>query len=365
MSEPKSPHPSPVPADPPRLADEEGTAAKLLRDADDEYRGGLDQRRAWRRLKQPRARGVSPLAAAGAAAAVVLLAYGLNYAERTRAEGPERELTKEPMGPTLAAVRAQDAAPAASVAESAEAARLELGSDSPSEESGRPQPSSRRTAPQPDGTGLPSAAASGGVPSDAECRQRAAASAEDGAVCYALVARGSDLGGEVALFELSRLHLERLQNAARALDLADEHRRRFPNGALRAEAEWVAVRAAFELGKDAQALARSEALLAAPWGRALAAELHWLRGRIYEERQNDCARAVTEYVALVGETSARADAAELRRARCLETLGRHGDAVSAYTRYLSRAEPRQAAEAQRRLDSLKKGEEGHERNGHE
>jgi hypothetical protein len=156
----------------------------------------------------------------------------------------------------------------------------------------------------------------------------------------------------VALYEAARLTAERLREPSRALALLEEHEKRFSNGAMRGEVAWLRVQSLRDLGRLDEALARSEALLSSPEGRALASELHWLRGRIYQDGRADCGRAASEFVALVGEPGARGDDAELRRARCLEQLGRNDDAAAAYQRYLARADARHAAEARARLSAL-------------
>jgi hypothetical protein len=61
---------------------------------------------------------------------------------------------------------------------------------------------------------------------------------------------------------------------------------------------------------------------------------------------------VSELVALVGEPGERGDEAELRRARCLEKLGRSTDARAAYQHYLERPDARNGQEARRRLSDL-------------
>jgi hypothetical protein len=135
------------------------------------------------------------------------------------------------------------------------------------------------------------------------------------------------------------------------LALLDEHKKRFPDGAMRGEVDWLRVQALERLGRLDDALGESEKLLATPAGRTLASELHMVRGRIYDGR-SDCGRAASEFVALVGEPGALGDEAELRRAECLEKLGRSDDAAAAYSQYLRRAEPKEAAKARDRLQAL-------------
>jgi hypothetical protein len=77
-----------------------------------------------------------------------------------------------------------------------------------------------------------------------------------------------------------------------------------------------------------------------------------LRGHIFGDERNDCASAVSEFVSLVGAPGADADAAELARAKCLESLGQLPDARTAYQQYLRRTDARDAAHAASRLAAL-------------
>jgi hypothetical protein len=170
--------------------------------------------------------------------------------------------------------------------------------------------------------------------------------------CYRSLGQGAGVGGDVALFHAARLSLEKLDDAKRALALVREHEGRFPRTALSAELHWLKARTFHRLGHFDEALAESEALLSGPAGRTLAAELHWLRARIFLDERGDCKSAVSELVALVGEPGARGDEAELRRARCLEKLGRSTDARAAYQHYLERPGARHSGEARERLSVL-------------
>jgi tetratricopeptide (TPR) repeat protein len=205
----------------------------------------------------------------------------------------------------------------------------------------------------PNSAPRPPAEAASAPATEAKCREWSAAGRTEKAIdCFRSVARGTGLEGEVALYEAARLTADGLHDPSRALGLLAEYDKRFTGGAMRGEAAWLRIRAQRDAGRFDEALAGSEALLASPEGRALASELHWLRGQIYQENRHDCASAVSELVALVGEPGERGDAAEVRRARCLEQLGRTDDAVAAYERYLARPEPRRASEAKSRLSAL-------------
>jgi tetratricopeptide (TPR) repeat protein len=180
--------------------------------------------------------------------------------------------------------------------------------------------------------------------------------------CFHALGQGSGLQAEVALYEAARLSEEYLHDAPRALRLLDAYERRFPGGKLRTEVEWLRVQSLERAGRLDEALNTSETLLATPSGRRIASDLHFLRGRIYQDKRGDCASAASEFVAMIGETGLRGDEAELRRAQCLEKLGRHDDAVAAYERYLRRPRPASETKARERLLLLR--EQGFRPKGH-
>jgi hypothetical protein len=179
--------------------------------------------------------------------------------------------------------------------------------------------------------------------------------ARRGARCWSVLARGSDVTAQVALYELFRLQQGALAEPAVALTTLEESLRRFPSGALRGEVELGRVRLLANMGKVQAALAASEALLARGFGNELARELHLLRGKLYEQGLQDCSRALSEYVSLVGDTSSEGDEAEFRRAVCLKRLGRSVEARAAFHSYLSRANPRARGLAEQELETLSAG----------
>ncbi|HKO51243.1 MAG TPA: tetratricopeptide repeat protein [Polyangiaceae bacterium] len=170
--------------------------------------------------------------------------------------------------------------------------------------------------------------------------------------CYQTIARESGIGAEVALYEAARLSAEALDDAPRALALIEQHSTRFPNSALRVEVQWLKIRSLERAGRLDEALAASEALLDSAVGRSLAPKLHLLRGRIYSGVRQQCALALPEYVALLGEPGPAGDEAEFNRAQCLEQLQRPAEARAAYQRYLSRPDARSAEAARTRLMAI-------------
>lgn len=317
----------PIQAGPRRLAEEEGEAGSLLRRAAPEFTRGFDEARAFRRMERARLRRTAlnwSLSAAAVAAAVVVVAATV---VRSTPEPDRVTLDPEPVRPAEVA-RSEDVTSAAVVPRP------------------RPPPSAAtapiapRPAPEP--------------VKEADCRRLVSAGKAERAVeCFKEVSRGEGVQSEVALYEAARLTIERLQDASRGLALVDEYKRRFETGALRGEIEWLRVQALQRAGRVDEALSASEALLATPIGRNLAAELHFLRGRMLQDQRGDCARAASEFVSLIGEPGARGDEAELRRAECLERIGRNADARAAYERYLQRPNAAQAERARKRLSGLK------------
>jgi len=191
---------------------------------------------------------------------------------------------------------------------------------------------------------------------DATCRRWSSeGKREEAAQCFEAVGQGTGLGAEVALYQAARLSSDVLHDAPRALALLERHQQRFPGGPLRAEVEWLRIQNLERVGQLEEALSASEALLATPSGRALGSKLHLLRGRIYAKAKGDCAHAVRELVALLGEPGAEGDEGELERAQCLEQLARPDEARAAYERYTRRANAQHVALAEQRLLALGPG----------
>lgn len=188
---------------------------------------------------------------------------------------------------------------------------------------------------------------------DATCRAWVSQRHPERAVeCYRTLARESGIGAEVALYEAARLSIEALGDAPRALALLEQHNARFPSSVLRIEVKWLEIRSLERAGRLDEALSASEALLDSPAGRSLAPKLHLLRGRIYADARHECALALPEYVALLGEPGQAGDEAEFNRARCLDQLHRTEEAGAAYRRYLDRADARSADAARVRLNAI-------------
>jgi tetratricopeptide (TPR) repeat protein len=304
--------------------------ASLLSRADSEFRQGLQETAAFQRTERRRRRRS---AIAWGSGAIAMGAAGLLFARFAGTDGAPGRYTVAPEAPTAPVPRLES--------KSTEQRQ--------SEPSPPPVPAATVTVRRAESSApIPSA-----PPTEGDCQALASSGKSERAVdCYRVLGRAAGVNGDVALYHAARLSLEKLGDAARSLGLVHEHEQRFPGTALSAEVDWLKTRSLQRLGRSSEALAESEALLNGPAGRALSADLHWLRAKIFQDERGDCGSAVSELVALVGEPGARGDEAELRRARCLEKLGRSTDARAAYQHYLERPDARHPGEARERLSAL-------------
>lgn len=327
-------------AEPPRLASRDDRPGRLLRNADQAFRSQLNPDRAWKRFQTRRRRRWLvhfAVVAAAMAALVGATRHGLLGGDSNRV-------------PTLVAERI--AAPQPSSIAPLTSAAQERRFSPPA-----PATARARSLPRTPAVVAPSPNLVAALPAepltDATCRRWVSQAQPERAVdCYQTLARDSGLGAEVALYEAARLSAEVLVDAPRALSLLEQHGERFPNSVLRIEVQWLKIRSLERAGRFDEALSASEALLDTAVGRSLAPKLHLLRGKIYAGERRDCARALPEYVALLGEPGPAGDEAEFNRARCLEQLQRPEEARAAYQRYLGRADARSAEAARARLQAM-------------
>jgi tetratricopeptide (TPR) repeat protein len=314
---------------PPRIVEEDGVAGALLRRAEDGYRASLLEPSAFRQLERRRERRAlwsQGLAAIAAAAAVVLIiTAGV-------ATGPSRSAPAQVEREVIRSAPALGASEVASV-------------EAPSQPVVAVPPAPKAVAPIAKPSHPPA--------SEPSCDQLARERKSERALsCYRAFIAGASVDTELQLYRAARLFADELGEPARALMLLDDYRARFPGGALRAEADWLRIQCLARTKNVERALGESEALLGTPAGAALSAEIHLLRGRLYEDSRSDCAQANSEYVALLGEPTRLGDEAEFRRADCLLELGRKEEARSAFERYLDRARPERADAARERLREL-------------
>ena len=323
----------PAVREPTRLADSEGRAGRLLRRANQAFLSDLRPESAWKQFQSQRQKRHPVRFAALAVAALILMPLVRRQWHASEVEAPL--LIAEP--------RALTSALPSAVPEKAAALERRI---SPVH--------STVTQSRVSGHGSTVASVSHGEAlTDATCRSWASQGRTQRAVeCFQSLARDSGVAAQVALYEAARLSTEVLHDANGALRLLEQHRQRFPESALRVEVEWLRVRSLERVGRLDEALSASETLLDSPTARTLSAQLHLLRGRIYEGPRSDCARAVREYVALLGEPGSEGDEGELRRAACLERLDRPTAARDAYERYLERGDARAAERARARLTAL-------------
>ena len=317
--------------DPDRLIEQNGPAGELLRAADRIYRTAGSEVEAWQKVMKRSHRGTAAFFVSLAFAAAVAAALGAsNLLRQTKgsdmfqveADRPSLRVTERPPDPVEE--RPAVLAPAIQA----------------------PAPLPRNSAlrsPDPVAT------------SESACRSLAGSSADvDRAVeCFRRIGQGSTLASELALYEGAELAFEHHRDPRRILTWLDDYKRRFPDGTMRGEIGWLRVQLLQRAGRVADALAESEVMLGTPVGRSLAPQLHILRGRIFQDNRDDCASAASEFVALVGEPGNAGDEAELRRAECLQKLGRTTDAAAAYAQYLRRVNPRQGPRARERLTALR------------
>jgi hypothetical protein len=334
----------PIEFEPQRIADEIGEAGGLLRRAQSAFLADLSESRAFRRLERRRRRSarIRTFAAIGTLA---MAAGGLTAWFHQEAFRNTSSAQAEPLPAAPSAFKAEPEKPLAVPASLASNTAVV---SSTSRKETRTRELVGVTVPTP-----AVAAPQQAVPSEAQCQEEYKARAfQRAADCFRARTSGAGVEAEVAFYRAARIQAESLNDPRRALALIDEHRARFPAGVMRGEVELLRVRSLNQSGRYDDALSTSEALLGTPAGRALSSELHLLRGQIFQDRKRNCAAAASEFVALIGEPGRLGDEAELRRAGCLEELGRSSDARLAYQQYLRRNNPISADKARQRLSLL-------------
>jgi tetratricopeptide (TPR) repeat protein len=167
------------------------------------------------------------------------------------------------------------------------------------------------------------------------------------------VANGG-LRAEVALYKVGTIARDELHDPPQALAAFEELRRRYPDGAMRIEAELSIVGLLARTGRYDDALTESATLLETRRAGERAAELHLLRGNVLREGLGDLGRALTEYRLASTSTGrpATVDEAAFLSAVTLEALGKRTEATAAYRAYLERTHPTHQAAAETRLRRL-------------
>jgi tetratricopeptide (TPR) repeat protein len=176
---------------------------------------------------------------------------------------------------------------------------------------------------------------------------------QEALLCYQEQAAQSGLAGETAQYELARLLRDSLADPERALAAFKDQRSRFPNGALRTEADLSIIELLPRLGHHIEAMAETEQFLVAHPKAERRGEIHLLRGNILREVLHDLDRAEREY-ARGSESGGRiGDDSRFLRAVCLEALGHVADAKKAYETYVVETRAAHVEEAKRRLERLR------------
>lgn len=170
--------------------------------------------------------------------------------------------------------------------------------------------------------------------------------------CFRQQASGQGLDAEVGLYELARLRRDALGDTAGALRALEDHRRRFPGGALRAEVDASYLSLLVRVGRASEALAESERILGSSAGAERAYELRMLRGQLLQNSLGSLDRARAEFELAEQAPGARAEASYYHGVS-LEGLGQLAAARAAYERYLAKAPSgRHAADVKQRLERL-------------
>lgn len=362
----------------------EGAFGPLLRDANRELAGDLDQRAAFQRLTErlspsrPFGRGSSywlvpaTLLVLGAFAAVPSLVYRLSprpaplvSAEDLRTYQPRAiavssAASEAPPSAATAPAQHENGRPASSPKHPAREPTIRGSTKSDNESESTPR--SQASAPEPQRTPVLAPAASVEAPRAPKPEEVRAAPdclslargghTRDAEACFVKSAEGTGLAAEMALYEVARLRRDVLADAPGALQALAEYRARFPTGTLRREADMSQLELLLQLGRTGEALKQSEELLSSSSSGERAAELHLLRGHILRKTQSRFAEAAHEYE-LAERAGARAGDVTYFHALCLEALGQSSEAAALLSEYLEQPQHAYANDARKRLERLK------------
>ncbi len=266
---------------PPRLLDRAGPAGDCVRRALSQQEVSVPrfvQLREKRLKRQRLARGAWALAAC---------AVGLVLLPRLRHEPAQPSIRAEQPGSMVVTERslAQVSAVTNEPAREASAVTSTAAPTAAPKEREAPRANARTELATPRAASSPSAAAvtaerpaSGSAKACAELARSGAP--EDALRCYEKLASGSGMSAELALFEQARLEGKVLRQPARALATLDAHRRRFPQGSLRAEVMLAQIEWLVAAGEQARARALVDEALASGLVRERSAELERLRASL-------------------------------------------------------------------------------------
>jgi hypothetical protein len=178
-------------------------------------------------------------------------------------------------------------------------------------------------------------------------------SSKDWLFCLEKRSLGHNLDAERALLDLSQYKDKTQKDPLSAITSLRTYRQRFPDGALRGEVDFLLIELLLRTGHGNEALTESDRLLGTAWGRARSSEVHFLRGRVAQEKLNDCALALKEFELVRSEFGNIGNEATLRSAECLERLADGSTAATYYEEYLARKNISRADYARTRLEQLK------------
>jgi hypothetical protein len=278
---------------PPRFVDASGPTGQLLRQvlAEQELHQALPR---FIDLRERRSRRLR-LRRAAAALMTTLLAALAAWALHSPGEAPviraeHARAVQEPVPPAALAAERPLASPASSAPAPSVRAAAVASSDKPKPRAARAAlaplgaVASAQPPTAPPSTVAPPASAAAELTGAKVCAGIARSGAAERAIaCYEGVARGSGISAELALFEQARLAGKVLNQPDRALRTLQNHRERFPRGALRAEVMLAQIDWLVTSGQSSRALALVDEALRSGLLRERTAELERVRARLERE----------------------------------------------------------------------------------
>ncbi len=149
------------------------------------------------------------------------------------------------------------------------------------------------------------------------------------------VAQGTSTHAELALYEVGRLNVRYLGDAARALLALERYRARYPSGLLRQEVDLTLVEALLQAAALERATEELDAFLRVYPSSERTADVLLLRGNVRRSR-GQCDQALSDYDAVAKLTSqgAVADDARYFAAVCAAVTGNVASARQKLTEYL-------------------------------
>ena len=313
------------PIESPRRLTEHGELGRVLRQANSEFRAGVNESRAFQRLQERRARPAlrfawPEFALVAAVGALALFGIGALRADRSAPAAVAESLRATPAQRNTTALpgRAEThgrGAPEGEHHQEGTHQPLAPGATARPSKALHSPPANKALAPAPPApVPAPVVSAAPALPTDnsVDClslaRQGDTAAAQR---CFEQRAQGSGLSAEMAAYEGARLRRDVLGDPQGALAALTQYRQRFPNGSLRREADVSILELLVQLGRTQEALTQTEQLLAAPTGKERVAELRLLRARLFRKSGNVSA-AAQEYRLVEQLGGAHADEARRR-----------------------------------------------------